>query len=51
MLRTPAIENRFDLAQCLFALAGRQSLDRADILGTGAKDAHALGAAELDARK
>ena len=49
VLRTPAIEHGFDLAQRLFALAGGQALDRAHVIGAGAENAHALGAAQLDA--
>jgi hypothetical protein len=51
VLRAPAFEDRLDLAHRLFALAGGQSLDRADIVGTGAENAHALGAAQLHAGK
>jgi hypothetical protein len=51
VLLAPAVEHRLDLPQGLFAFAGRQPLDGAHVLGTGAEDAHALGAAELDTRE
>ena len=49
VLRTPAIEHGVDLPQRLFAFARGQPLDRAYILGPGAENAHALGAAQFDA--
>ena len=49
VLRAPAIEHRFDLAQRFLALAGRQAFDRAHVIGSGAENAHALGAAQFDA--
>jgi hypothetical protein len=49
VLRTPAIEHGFDLAQRLFALASGQPLDCSHILRARAENAHALGAAQFDA--
>jgi hypothetical protein len=49
MLRAPAIQHGFDLAHGFFTLAGRQSLDRTHVVGTGAENAHALRAAQFDA--
>ena len=51
VLLAPALEHRLDLPQRLFALAGGQALDGAHVIGTGAEDAHALGAAQLDTRQ
>ena len=51
MLLTPALENRLDLPQRFFTLASWQALDGAHVVRTRAEDAHALGAAQLDARK
>jgi hypothetical protein len=51
MLVAPAVEDRLDLPQCLFALARGQTLERAHIVRAAAENAHALGPTQLDASK
>jgi hypothetical protein len=51
VLLAPAFEHGFDLAQGLFAITGRQSFHGANVVGPGAEDAHALGAAQFDTRQ